>query len=189
MFELILGFALCETPSVLSLSLEKQVDIYLKGITALVGSFTQYNPDKTQVEGYFWLKSPRGEMGRMRIDYTNGQRIMANHKNVIIYDLARKTATDPISTEDTPAAFLLTRRIHLKDFSPKCSFKKGQLHLFLKDRNADVTLFFSLYENKNIKALIGWHIVDIQGNETRVKFTETTLHINDDKLVPERLFK
>lgn len=191
MFKWVIVMALC-IPSYAApqkMPLEKQVDGYLKGITSLMGSFVQYNPDKTQVEGCFWLKRPHKKMGKMRIDYVNGQRIMANDKNVIIYDLAQKTATDPIPTEDTPAAFLLTRRIHLKDFSPKCSFKEGQLHLSLKDRNADITLFFSLYKNKNIKALVGWHIVDIQGNETWVHFGEKTLHINDDGLVPETLFK
>jgi outer membrane lipoprotein-sorting protein len=169
--------------------LHKKVTQYLHGINAIVGSFIQTNPDETKVEGYFWLKRPKEKTGKIRIDYVNGQRIYGDDKTVVIYDLVNNTKTDPIPSEDTPATFLFAKRIDLSQFSPYYKMKNDQISVLLKTKNADMTLFFELYpKTSNIKTLKGWHILDIQGNVTVVKFNPSTLHINDLTLVKDSLF-
>jgi outer membrane lipoprotein-sorting protein len=169
--------------------IHKKTNDYLRGITSIAGGFSQTNPDGEKIQGYFWLKRPKGKSGKIRIDYVNGQRIYANDKDVVIYDLKNKTKTDPISTQDTPATFLLIKRIDLSEFDPFYKIKKDEIQAILKTKNADVTLYFELYpKTHNIKYLKGWKINDIQENITTVHFDTRTIHINNPSLVSERLF-
>lgn len=180
-------FMICEASS--QKDLHKKVTQYFHGITSIVGSFVQINPDETKVEGYFWLKRPKEKTGKIRIDYVNGQRIYGDDKSVVIYDLVNNTKTDPIPSEDTPATFLFAKRLDLSQFSPHYKMKNNQISVLLKTKNADMTLFFELYpRTSNIKTLKGWHILDIQGNVTIVTFNPVALHINDLRLVKDSLF-
>ncbi len=123
----------------------------------------------------------------MRIDYINGQRIYGDAKHVVIYDLVNKTKSDPIDAEDTPAALLFSKRVDLKQFLPVCKIKNKQLKVLLRTPNAEVTLFFSLKEDQVIYSLLGWHILDGQGNVTVVKFDQNSLKINAADLVEDRI--
>lgn len=91
-------------------TLIERVNTYLSGMQTLVGDFVQIGPDRTRVEGHFYLQKP----GRMRFEYNppSPLELIADGQSVVVRD--RKLATqDLYPLSQTPLRFLLAERIDL----------------------------------------------------------------------------
>jgi outer membrane lipoprotein-sorting protein len=91
-------------------TLIERVNTYLSGMQTLVGDFVQVGPDRTRVEGHFYLQKP----GRMRFEYNppSPLELIADGQSVVVRD--RKLATqDLYPLSQTPLRFLLAERIDL----------------------------------------------------------------------------
>jgi outer membrane lipoprotein-sorting protein len=161
---------------------------YLNNIEYLVADFDQTSSSKPKMRGKFWLKRPKTQSGRMRIDYEN-QHIFANANELRLYNLKEKSL-DSYDSSQTPAHFILRKKVDLaKDFKIKGQKQEKLVRaISLQTDQADVTMFFRLWGTGNIRYLMGWDIKDSQGHVTQVRFNENSIRINDPKTVPETLF-
>lgn len=168
-----------------------QIQDYLNGITVLVSDFVQTNPDGDQIKGKLWLKRAGPGGGKLRIDYEKRipQRIIAFQNNLYVYDLITNEKPEPQHLGHMPAAFILQNEINLtRDaaFDTPLKSLDGKLLSIRLTDPAPITLMFSLYENGNIKGLVGWVLEDSKG---KICVDLINMQDNNQNLAPDNLFK
>jgi outer membrane lipoprotein-sorting protein len=88
----------------------ERVNIYFNSITTLIGNFVQVGPDRSRIEGDFYLQKP----GKMRFDYDppSPVELISDGNSVVVRD--RKLATqDLYPLSQTPLRFLLADKLDL----------------------------------------------------------------------------
>lgn len=174
-----------------------EIERYMKGIYMLSGDFTQTvtfkNKKQQTLNGQFYMHKPDKKTYKIQIDFPD-QKLVIIHEILYIMDLKRKS-TSKYSLDATPITFLFSGNLNLrKQFSTYFVYyypNKKMMHITLqtsRDSLTKISLFFSLYSNRNIKYLLGWSIKDIQGNLTNVHFHEQTLIANNPAALKANLF-
>lgn len=202
-FELALAVAICDGGSAVCQKMEYaqatlQEDIYIpriqdyiNGIRTLQARLAQVVTFKDGTQrssaGHCWLdKTPRSKGGqdcKIRVTSPGWESII---KDGILYNCnleKKKISKNGISS--SPLAPLFSNRLDIR--------KQFGLHVVALDRprsfvsitlktaersSTSVTLFFSLYENGNICALVGWMIIDASGTTTQVMFEHASIKAN-----------
>jgi outer membrane lipoprotein-sorting protein len=88
----------------------ERVNSYFNSVTSLVGNFVQVGPDRSRLEGDFYLQKP----GKMRFDYDapSPVELISDGSSVVVRD--RKLATqDLYPLSQTPLRFLLAEKLDL----------------------------------------------------------------------------
>ncbi len=164
------------------------VEKHYEALTDLAAKVTQINHfkavGKTQTfEGALLIKRP----GRLRLEYTNGQLILINGKDALIYlkksqELVRKTFTD-FGHMNIPVAFLLGAGHIRDDFNVLQPDPKAprQLELIPKKSGAAMRKLELLSDEAG--RIISLTIFDRSGNVTEIHFTSVREGAGlDDKL-------
>lgn len=159
----------------------KKIQNYLNGIKTFKARVLQTNPDGQLLFGKVYIKKDSTmDYGKLRIEYDqeNQGLIIADGEKLILHDpIARENTVYGI--EQTPAAFLLQKRIDLEnDFTIKSlTEKSGQIELVMTKFGAGdacVTLKFSTIP---MLKFTGWTIIDMQANRTDVDLEDVLIGI------------
>lgn len=184
----------------LSKSEEKYVqDIqnYFSKIECIYSDFAQTDSDGNECMGnIFLLKKKYSKSGtdKVRIDYcdTANRRIAIVGNSVKIINLDENKVEQNIGLSQTPLSSILgdCEELSTGQYSLSDSAEGISLTLFKSwsGMTMKITLFFSKFENNNIKNLLGWVTEDPQHNVTVVKFIPDTFCVNDHKKVEEKVF-
>jgi outer membrane lipoprotein-sorting protein len=140
---------------------------YLTGLKAARARFNQSDPQGNLSSGVFWLRRP----GRARFQYDAPADLLvvADGYNVMVYDRKLKTF-DQYPLGSTPLGLLLARDVRLDKgvaVSSVVDTPRGfsiTAHDGHRPRDGSITLEFA----DSPMALIGWMVVDGQGQRTQV---------------------
>lgn len=147
---------------------------YLNRLKTLKADVEQKNPDGSVSRGEFFLKRP----GQMRLVYTSPQPllILANGGKIFY----RENDQDALyNVSSTPADFLLRDSLDLERDVHVVSVNRVDTHIALtlcrpgEEGGASLTLMFE--EDKAALSLVGWTVLDAQGNQTHVRLTGVQL--------------
>ncbi|MAN78982.1 MAG: hypothetical protein CMM77_00805 [Rhodospirillaceae bacterium] len=153
-------------------ALVRRVETYLNGITTLQSTFFQQASTNEFAEGQIFLSRP----GKMRIEYKapNPILIVATGEFLSYIDKELKNITH-IPVKDTPAAFLLNKRI---GFDPKrvafyeVAEEDGAIFLTVGERADPFSGRLTLIFRTNPMSLRKWTVVDAQGTITDIVLTD-----------------
>lgn len=153
-------------------TLVRRVESYLNSITTLQSTFFQQASTNEFAEGQIFLSRP----GKMRIEYKapNPILIVATGDYLSYVDKELKNVTH-IPVKDTPAAFLLNKRI---GFDPKrVAFyevveEDGAVFLTVGERADPFSGRLTLIFRTNPLSLRKWTVVDAQGTITDIVLTD-----------------
>ena len=148
-----------------------QVEAYLNSIKTFAAKFTQVDPKGIVSTGTFYLERP----GRLRFDYNPPTPLLLVCDGfwLVLYDRQLKQANRwPVS--ETPLGLLVADKIRLsgKVKVTEIQRKPGTLRLTVIDTEkpgqGSLTLTFQTPDLE----LRNWRVVDAQGGETNVTFTD-----------------
>jgi outer membrane lipoprotein-sorting protein len=149
----------------------RRIEAYLNGIRSLRARFVQVAPDGAVAQGVALLQRP----GRMRFQYDppTPYLLVANYGILVFHD-SQLNQTSNIPLSRTPLGILLGDRVTLSggDITvTKFARLNGQLQVSLvrtaNPGEGTLTLIFT----DNPLALRQWIVLDQQGKQTRVSFT------------------
>lgn len=160
----------------------KRIQGYLNGIKTFKARITQINPNQQQLSGTIYInRKTDGNYGKLRIEYDQKDQnlIVADGENLILHNPVTKE-NQPYSIEQTPAAFLLQKKLDLEDAVTVKSLteKNGKVELVMTKfgaGDASVTLKFS---TEPMLKFNGWVVVDAQGNRTDVNLDDVVIGID-----------
>lgn len=148
-----------------------QVSQYLNSIRALKGRFLQTGSDGKTAQGTVWLERP----GRMRFEYDPPSPLLlvAGNGKVIFHDAKLDQVSEEPLTH-TPLSLLLADTISLSGDVAVTDFLRlpGQLQITLVRTKTPGDGSLTLILNANPLALVGWSVVDAQGQETRLRLSD-----------------
>lgn len=128
---------------------------------------------KTQkFEGTLWINKP----GKLRLEYTNGQLILIDGKEALLYSrkseqVIKKTFTD-FEQMNIPVAFLLGAA-HIRDDFDVFQPDTNTLRLLeLRPKKADAAMKKLRIQIDNAGRIIALRIFDKSGNVTAIDFTD-----------------
>ena len=151
-----------------------QVGQYLNALRSLKGRFLQIGPDGKTTQGTVWLARP----GRMRFQYDPPSPLLlvAGHGTVTFYD-SRLDQVSNLSITQTPLGLLLADTISLSGDVTVTDFERlpGQLQITLVRTKSPGDGSLTLMLNADPLALVGWSVVDAQGQETRLRMSDIQL--------------
>lgn len=164
---------------------------YINGIRTLQADLTQVTHLKDgrqqRTSGQCWLdKTPQPKQSRscqIRVDIPGWTSLI---RDGILYNCnLKQKKISKNSIEASPLAPLFSNKLDIrKQFgfygvSLDKTNRIASITLKTSERSStSVTLFFALYENGNICALIGWMIVDAAGTTTQIMFDQKTIKAN-----------
>jgi outer membrane lipoprotein-sorting protein len=161
----------------------KQVQDYLNGIRSLKARFLQLGADGKSVQGNVWLERP----GRMRFEYDPPSPLLlvAGHGLVVFHDSSLPQTTN-IPMGQTPLGLLLRDTVTLSGDVTVTAFVRepDQLQITVVKTASPGDGSLTLILNAQPLALVGWSVVDGQGQETRIRLSDITL----GGTYPEKLF-
>ena len=145
-----------------------RVNAYFNSITTLVGNFVQIGPDRSRVEGDFYLQKP----GKMRFDYhpPSPIELISDGSSVVVRD--RKLATqDLYPLSQTPLRFLLADNLDLLNDTKVVGVYQDDLFL-----NVVIEEEHPLVGTHRLMLMFGvkdfqlkqWTITDPQGYDTTI---------------------
>lgn len=153
-------------------TLVRRVESYLNGITTLQSTFFQQASTNEFAEGEIYLSRP----GKLRIEYKppNPILIVATGDYLSYVDKELKNVTH-IPVADTPAAFLLNKRISFD--AKRVTFHEvaqdnGAIFLTVAERDDPFAGRLTLIFRTNPLSLRKWTVVDAQGTITDIVLTD-----------------
>ncbi len=156
-----------------------RIEAYLNGIRSLRAHFVQTAPDGSLTQGTALLQRP----GRMRFQYDppSPYLLVANHGVLIFHD-SQLNQTSNIPLTRTPLGVLLADRTSLSGDVTVTGFVRlpGQLQVTLVRTASPGEGSLTLYFADNPLTLRQWVVVDQQGRQTRVTFTNMEIGANVD---------
>ena len=148
-----------------------QVSQYLNGMRALKGRFLQTGADGKTAQGTVWLERP----GRMRFEYDPPSPLLlvAGNGKVIFHDAKLDQVSEEPLTQ-TPLSLLLADKISLAGDVAVTDFQRlpGQVQITLVRTKTPGDGSLTLILNATPLALVGWSVVDAQGQETRLRLSD-----------------
>lgn len=160
----------------------KRIQDYLNGIKTFQATISQLNPNQQKLTGKVSInRDTKGAYGKLRIEYDQqGQEVViADGQRLVLFNPYTKERTE-YEIDQTPAAFLLQRKLDLEgDYTIK-SFKENGSDVELTMTkfgagDASVTLHFT---TEPMLKFNGWMIIDAQGNRTEVILTNVKIGIS-----------
>jgi outer membrane lipoprotein-sorting protein len=146
----------------------ERVNVYLNGMSFLVGDFVQVGPDGSRTNGNFYLQKP----GKIRFEYNppSPVELIANGSAVAVRD--RKLATQDIyPLSQTPLRFLLAEKIDLLRDANVVNISQDELFIsvVIEEKTAiagthRLMIMFGVQDNQ----LKQWTITDPQGYDTTI---------------------
>jgi len=165
------------------------IEKHYQELTDLTAKVTQKNflkaIDKTQIfEGTLWIKKP----GKLRLNYTNGQLILIDGKEALLYSkkteqVIKKTFTD-IDQMNIPVAFLLGAAHIRDDFEVFQPDVKDPRLLELMPKKTGAAMRRLRIQTDEAGRIIRLVIFDNSGNITEIGFTD----IREDTGLDNKLF-
>jgi outer membrane lipoprotein-sorting protein len=148
-----------------------QIAQYLNAIRSLKARFLQIGPDGKTTQGTVWLQRP----GRMRFQYDPPSPLLlvAGHGTVIFHD-AQLDQTTNIPIGQTPLGLLLGDTIAISGDVTVTDFEQspGQVDITLVRTATPGEGSLTLQLNTQPLALVGWNVVDAQGQETQLRMSD-----------------
>jgi outer membrane lipoprotein-sorting protein len=147
------------------------IQLYLNGLKSLKGRFLQISADGKTTQGGFWLVRP-GEM-RFQYDPPSPLLLVAGQGKVVFYDSSLpQLSTIPLS--QSPLGLLLRDTISLTGDVTVTDFHRdpGQLQVTLVKTASPGEGSLTMILNEAPLALVGWSVVDAQGQETRIRLSD-----------------
>ncbi|MAP24599.1 MAG: hypothetical protein CMM87_03595 [Rickettsiales bacterium] len=165
----------CATPVASEQQIDEQKIVEaLNQLKTFKAEFRQVNGDGTQASGMFYMDRPNQ---RLRFIYKQpaGTSILARDGWLKIYD-ADQDEEMSLSLDETPAYFFLNGDIDLQStqFKRHILQSNSEVQLQVQDENSGYTLF--LYMALPHMALLGWDVKDINGQWTRLRFTNNQIN-------------
>lgn len=148
-----------------------RVEAYLESVRTLEARFLQIGPDGSTAEGTFWLSRP----GRLRLEYDlpNPNLLIADGRALAHIDRSLQTiAYLPLGS--TPAGVLVRAEVRLAGDVQVVGVERGPGVLRVSvvqtsdPRAGRLTLIFA----ERPFQLSSWHVVDGQGQTTRITLLE-----------------
>jgi outer membrane lipoprotein-sorting protein len=146
----------------------ERVNTYFNSVTTLVGNFVQVGPDRSRLEGDFYLQKP----GKMRFDYDapSPVELISDGSSVVVRD--RKLATqDLYPLSQTPLRFLLAEKLDLLKDAKVIGVHQDDLFI-----NVTIEEKHPLVGTHKLMLMFGakdgelkqWTITDPQGYDTTI---------------------
>ncbi len=146
----------------------ERVNTYFNSVTTLVGNFVQVGPDRSRLEGDFYLQKP----GKMRFDYDppSPVELISDGSSVVVRD--RKLATqDLYPLSQTPLRFLLAEKLDLLKDTKVIGVHQDDLFI-----NVTIEEKHPLVGTHKLMLMFGakdtelkqWTITDPQGYDTTI---------------------
>lgn len=146
----------------------ERVNAYFNSVTTLVGNFVQVGPDRSRVEGDFYLQKP----GKMRFDYDppSPVELISDGDSIVVRD--RKLATqDLYPLSQTPLRFLLAEKLDLLKDTKVIGVHQDDLFI-----NVTIEEKHPLVGTHKLMLMFGakdgdlkqWTITDPQGYDTTI---------------------
>ncbi len=146
----------------------ERVNGYFNSVTSLVGNFVQVGPDRSRLEGDFYLQKP----GKMRFDYDapSPVELISDGSSVVVRD--RKLATqDLYPLSQTPLRFLLAEKLDLLKDTKVIGVHQDDLFI-----NVTIEEKHPLVGTHKLMLMFGakdtelkqWTITDPQGYDTTI---------------------
>ena len=146
----------------------ERVNGYFNSVTTLVGNFVQVGPDRSRLEGDFYLQKP----GKMRFDYDapSPVELISDGSSVVVRD--RKLATqDLYPLSQTPLRFLLAEKLDLLKDTKVIGVHQDDLFI-----NVTIEEKHPLVGSHKLMLMFGakdgelkqWTITDPQGYDTTI---------------------
>jgi len=146
----------------------ERVNSYFNSVTSLVGNFVQVGPDRSRLEGDFYLQKP----GKMRFDYDapSPVELISDGSSVVVRD--RKLATqDLYPLSQTPLRFLLAEKLDLLKDTKVVGVHQDDLFI-----NVTIEEKHPLVGTHKLMLMFGakdtelkqWTITDPQGYDTTI---------------------
>jgi outer membrane lipoprotein-sorting protein len=161
----------------------ERVNTYFNSITTMIGNFVQVGPDRSRLEGDFYLQKP----GKVRFDYDppSPVELISDGSSVIVRD--RKLATqDLYPLSQTPLRFLLSDKLDLLKDTNVIGVHKDDLfiNVTIEEKHPLVgTHRLMLMFGAKDSELKQWTITDPQGYDTTIAiFNTNTSHKPDPSL-------
>ncbi|MHA1558498.1 MAG: LolA family protein [Alphaproteobacteria bacterium] len=179
--------SLCTVSQAKEKILLKNIENYLNSVKSLDASFLQSVETKNDCgvgKGKLQFKCYEDGNKKIRIDYEKGQTLIAKDGELIFYDAHDKTPSI-YELNDTPLSIIFRPLITFdKDVAIRYVDLKGEQISVCFARLSDppgvsLTLVFSFdTTTNNIKSLISWSVVDLNGDETGISLDQKTLKTN-----------
>jgi hypothetical protein len=146
--------------------------------------------------GEMWLKKI-GKENTVRIDYHDSdsglRKMLITSTKIRIIDENKKESVLTTNVSRTPIAIILgtvgdvlKEKYSIKNFKEYVSL---ELEKKINGIDFKIVLLFSKFGNGNIKAMIGWQVIESYKSETSVKFSENSLVLNDESKVSSKIFE
>lgn len=187
MMALVGSFPLSIAPAIAELTPAKKITVkriqdYLNGIKTFKAEVWQVNPNHQHLSGTVYInRAATTEYGKLRIEYDQKDQdlVIADGEKLILHNPTTKENT-VYSIEQTPAAFLLQKKLDLEgDYIVKSLTEKdSEVELVMTKfgaGDAAVTLKFS---TSPMLKFNGWIVMDAQGNRTDVNLKDVVIGIH-----------
>ena len=152
----------------------RAVETYLNALRTLKARFTQVAADGATSSGTVFLSRP----GRMRIEYDPPSPLLlvAGGGQVVFRDNKLDQTTSTPLTQ-TPLGLLLRDQVTLSGDVTVTDLRTlpGQLQVTASKTAAPGDGTLTLLLSTQPLALVGWSVVDAQGNETRIRLSDVVL--------------
>jgi outer membrane lipoprotein-sorting protein len=161
----------------------RQIQDYLNGLHTLKARFLQTAPNGQTSQGTAWLERP----GRIRFQYDPPSPLLlvAGH-GLVVFNDSKLGQTTNIPVGQTPLGLLLRENITLTGDVTITNFVREpdqyQVTVVKTASPGDGSL--TLILNAAPLALVGWSVVDNQGQETRIRLSDIML----GGTYPDKLF-
>jgi outer membrane lipoprotein-sorting protein len=158
----------------------ERVNAYYNSITTLIGNFVQVGPDRSRIEGDFYLQKP----GKVRFDYDppSPVELISDGSSVIVRD--RKLATqDLYPLSQTPLRFLLADKLDLLRDTNVIGVYQDDLfiNVVIEEKHPLVgTHKLMLMFGAKDSELKQWTITDPQGYDTTIAIFNVDLKQKPD---------
>ncbi|PLX29662.1 MAG: hypothetical protein C0582_03810 [Alphaproteobacteria bacterium] len=154
---------------------EQQLLKNLNDIHTYEADFVQINDDGSKAAGRFYMDRPNQRL-RFIYSHPEGTSILAKEGWIKIYD-ADQDEEMSLSIDETPAQFFLNGEITLDttDFQREIVEAEGRDTLLkVFDQNSGFLLVLPIAQRTQY--LMGWHVRDINGKWTRIRFSNIRLN-------------
>ncbi len=152
----------------------RTVETYYNSIRSLQANFTQTGADGT-AHGVIYLAKP----GRLRVEYRDRPQLVVADGRWIIYHDKQMNQVSYIGHDETPVGLLLRNRLNFNQADVKVTnVDQSRTNTFVTLIDSDdpaagkVILNFS----NNPVRLVAWTVVDGQGKQTKVTFSNVQLN-------------
>jgi outer membrane lipoprotein-sorting protein len=154
-----------------------RVEAYLNATRTMNGRFLQIGPDGAASEGRFWLSRP----GRLRFEYDPPVPVLIVADGIfLIFHDKELGQTDRLPLGSSPIGILVRDEVTLSGgltvdaVERQAGLLRVTVYDTLRPREGRITL--TLSDTGATLALRQWHVIDAQGQATRVSLSDVAVN-------------